>query len=651
VEQPGAAAAAAEDTAEIARWRHVAAASGAAVACWEVFLRLDSTVLTTATKVWLFPLLFALLTSGGAALGGASGHVAVAALGSAAAGRVRRLGFPWVAAAIVGVEYALLAYHHGGGRVDARVLGMVAAVTVVWSMARGRVSHAARTAPPLRTARATAASDPRLDRAAAITAALTLATFAFALTRPDVGTALIKRNSVVGRVLGHGLTRFAAALPTAAAPDGPPSLPAPAPLGRTNVVLLSIDTLRRDALTPYGAAPERSPRLAALASRAVVFADAYAQVPSSAPSMATVFTGLYAHHHRVRANRTVFETDSRLPAILAAAGYTTAGFVTNPNFAESFQFDRGFQTYRYEHAALGRDGLVRDTNDVPIVEDALTWVRMQRGNPFFVWVHLMAPHSPYLPPNDLVPARPTRFSWFNVWNMQQPEARLEDQRTSFNREVYAAHYAAEVASADRLVGYFLDGLAGVDAHVIVLADHGETFGESDVFGHGRSLDEVETRVPLIWRLPHAERAATVSTTVQLADVMPTLLRLLDIAAPAHLDGRDVGGVLLGTSDGDDGFAFTEARFLHSMGVRGLMYAGRTRARSVWIDAGYPYTCAFDRSRDPDERVRRRARSSDPLFARVAALASAAQAALTSPPPGAALDAEQKTRLRALGYAE
>jgi arylsulfatase A-like enzyme len=638
---------------ERAAWRRSFGTLLFALACWEVFLRIDSAILATATKAWLFPLLGLVFTSDGVLLGGAAGAAVVATVGTARARRLRHVGFPAVVAVAIALEYALVAYHHRDGRVDWRVLAALALGTLVWSIADRRHERRRATAA---AAPSTPASHRSLRRRAAL-AVLTTAAFALAMARPDVFYAIVKRDSALGRALGHGLAAFPPALAAAPLPAPLPPLPARMALGRASVVLLSIDALRADALTPYGAPPDRSPRLAALARDTLVFTEAYTQSPNSAPSMATVLTGLYPYQHRVRTNRLpLLDARPRLPETLAAAGYATAAFVTNPNFGDPFQFERGFATYRYVRATLGPDGLVRDGNDPQVVELALAWTRAHRDGPWFLWVHLMAPHSPYIPPDDLRPALAReRGPWFNVWNMQAPEAQLADRRTSFDRDVYAAAYAAEVASADRLTGRLLDGLAAAgvldDAHVIVLADHGEAFGESDVFGHGRSLDRAETRVPLLWRLPRARRAATITTTVQLADLTPTLLDLLGIAVPDARDGRDVGGLVLGDAGEDDGFAFTEGRYLHSMGVRGLLYGGRTRRHTLWIDAGYPYASAFDREADPDERVRRRADATDPLYARVAPLARAAQAALVAPAPALALDQEQRERLRALGYAQ
>ena len=641
---------------EIAAWARRIGAVAFALACWEIFLRVDSAILATTTKLWLFPLLAIALAAAGGVAGAVAGIVASAAIGAGGARALRALALPWIVALATGLEYALVAYHHLDGTIDWRVLGALAAAALAASLAARRRT---RDPAPSSAAAPRTVTPPR-DRRWVMLGALALAStalLAWTARRPDVFYALLKRDSALGRALGHSLAPFPPTRVTPPAAPPLPSLRARAPLGPARVVLLTIDALRADALPAYGAPDGRAPRLAALADAALVFADAYTQTPNSAPSVATLLTGLYPFRHGVRNNRMpLVARNQRLPEALAAVGYATAAFVTNPNFGEPFQFERGFGTFRYLRATLGPDGLVRDTNDPEAVTQALAWAGAHRDGPFFLWVHLMAPHSPYIPPDDLA----TRFAsapggWFDVWNVQGPEARLAGRRISFDRGAYATAYAGEVASADRLGGRLLDGLeaAGVlaDAHVMVLADHGEAFGESDVFGHGRSLDRAETRVPLLWRLPRASRVATITTTVQLADVMPTLLDLLGVAAPSDVDGRDLAALLVGEAAEDDGFAFTESRYLHSMGVRGLLYGGRTRTHTLWLDAGYPCMSACDRRLDPDEHVRRRADEGDPLYPRVAALARAAQATLGASVPAVTLDAEQRERLRALGYAQ
>ncbi len=622
------------------------------IAGWEIFLRVDSRLLAPTTKLWLFPLMTVVLAGWGAEAGRLIGAFALAWADPTRARNVTRFAFVAGTAIAVTFEFACLVYHHapqalGGWPIVAIV---AAAGALVWSRRAAK--------PLLRRASITPPAFATLT-----TVGATLA-FAAALARPDVATALIKRQSAVGRLLGHGLALVPPRLAAPRAPlVRPPDVPPAQGLARGNVILLSIDTLRRDGLGVYSgarAAPGPSATLDAFAGESLVFDDAYTQSPNSAPSMATVLSGLYPFRHGVRYNRMALGTGvPTLGETLTRAGYSTAAFVTNVTLSEPFGFARGFETFRYLPSQQREDGLLLDTADPQAVDGALAWVRTRPPRPFLLWVHLMAPHWPYLPPADLRPENDGwNGPWFNVLNMSKHEAPLAHRRPSFDRGVYTALYAAEIASADRLCGQLLRGLDALDAlegaHVILLADHGEAFGESDVFGHGRSFDPAETRVPLVWRLPGALRSGTrITTTVQLADLVPTLLRLLGVPAPANLDGRDLSGVVLGDVAGDDGFAFSEARYLHSMGVRGLLYAVRTRRRTIWLDAGYRYAGEFDRTVDPEERDRRayRAGSDDALHDALVGLAAAAQHALTTSAPAIAVDAVAEERLRALGYVQ
>jgi arylsulfatase A-like enzyme len=621
------------------------------MAAWEVFLRLDSRVLSVPTKLWLFALLAVSLVAGGALLVRGVALLARAVLGDTSIRALARLGFACAAALIVGVEYALLTFHHPVAPLRYAPAVAAAAAALAYGVARpsadARSVHAGRRWAPSLTA-------------LVLVAVSSLTVFAAALRRPDVGAALIKRNSAVGRVLGHTLAIFPPRLP---APSGSvlraPDLPAARVLGRGSVIILTIDALRADALGVYNHVAGTTPVLERFAADGLVFEDAYAQVPSSAPSIASAMTGRYPAHHGLRENRIALPFDeTTLAETLTAAGYATAAFVTNPNFAPSFRLDQGFATFHYFPSSAFEERMLLDATDDSAIDAGLAWLGSVPGRPVFLWVHVMAPHSPYVPPADLRPEiHPGAGPWFNVWNMGG-ESFVERHRAYFDRGVYATLYAAEVRSADRLTGRLLDGLAALgrerDTHVLIFADHGEAFGENDVFAHGRSIDPAESHVPLLWRLPANARAGQrVPTTVQLVDFVPTLLPLLGIARPPGIDGRDLSALVLGEAAPDDGFAFTQARFLYSMGVRGLLYAVRTRTRTVWVDAGYPYDGEFDRTLDPGERWLRSytARGDDPLRNTLLGLAHAAQESLHPHAPATEVDGAELERLRALGYVQ
>jgi arylsulfatase A-like enzyme len=617
-------------------------------ALWEIVLRADSRILAVRTKLWLFPLLLLAFVLVGTALVRAVGALAHALLGRERARALAVPAFALAAGAIVGLEYAFLTYHHPVAPVRYAPVVASAVAALTW-LATAWVAGA----NPLPARRQVSS--------AIVVLAATLSGLGLAATlrRPDVGAALIKRNSAFGRLLGHSL----AAIPRHLAPSGsvtrPPDLPAAHPLGRASVILVTIDALRRDALGTYSGVEGASPRLDAFARSALVFDDAYTQVPSSAPSLATMLTGTYPLHHHLRENRMVLGwQETTLAETLASAGYRTAAFVTNPNFAPVFHFDQGFATYQYLASSEFAFGLLLDASDPQAIEAALAWLRTVPDRPVLLWVHLMAPHSPYVPPADLRPElHPGTGPWFNMWNMGG-DGRVVPGRSYFDLQVYTSLYAAEVRSADRLVGQLFDGLATLDlldpAHVLVFADHGEAFGENDVFAHGRSLDPAETRVPLLWRLPGGMHAGErIATTVELADIVPTLLRLLGIETSDRFDGRDLSAALLGEAERDDGFAFTQARFLHSMGVRGLLYAVRTRTRTLWLDAGYGYEGEFDRRLDPEEERMRSymQRPDDALHETLLTLARTAQESLQVPAALGEIDPAQREQLRALGYVQ
>jgi hypothetical protein len=121
--------------------------------------------------------------------------------------------------------------------------------------------------------------------------------------------------------------------------------------------------------------------------------------------------------------------------------------------------------------------------------------------------------------------------------------------------------------------------------------------------------------------------------------------------PNALDGRDLSAALLDPAQRDDGFAFTQARFLDSMGVRGLLYGVRTGSRTLWLDAGYGYEGEYDRTHDPEEThmVSYAPRPDDALHDTLLGLARAAQDSLRAPAEWGSVDRAQLERLRALGY--
>ncbi|HWX24309.1 MAG TPA: sulfatase, partial [Vicinamibacteria bacterium] len=293
------------------------------------------------------------------------------------------------------------------------------------------------------------------------------------------------------------------------------------PHARKNLLLVTIDTLRADHLGAYGDKDASTPTLDALARRGVLFENAHTVAPLTGPSHATILTGVYPPVHGVRDNATFVLGSSHpaLASVLKSRGYTTAGFVAALPLIGAFGFSQGFDTFSEEfHAdpSLGQEAK-RPGNEV--VDAVLRWLGTPKTAPFFAWVHLYDPHAPYAPPPPFLD-------------------RFRDRP-----------YDGEIAFADAQVGRILEALSrskqGQETLVAVLADHGEGLGEHGEKTHAVLIYESTLRIPFILAGPGVPSGRVVKEAVGSVDVVPTLLGLLGVEAPAGLPGRDLRPALLG----------------------------------------------------------------------------------------------------------
>jgi arylsulfatase A-like enzyme len=161
---------------------------------------------------------------------------------------------------------------------------------------------------------------------------------------------------------------------------------------RPNVVLIVVDTLRADHVGAYGGAVA-TPAMDAIAEGGARFDAAYAHAPMTAPSHASMFTGLMPRQHGLLNNGRRFDPPGEtLAEVLRAAGYQTAAFVSLEVLSSRFGWDRGFDSYGESFEG----GWWRTADQVN--EDVLPWVRAHAREPFFLFVHYSDPHEPYLPP-------------------------------------------------------------------------------------------------------------------------------------------------------------------------------------------------------------------------------------------------------------
>lgn len=296
---------------------------------------------------------------------------------------------------------------------------------------------------------------------------------------------------------------------------------------RYNVLLVTLDTTRADRLGCYGYEPALTPTFDELARNGVLFERAYATVPLTLPSHASLLTGLYPPENGIHINGRgpLPEQIPTLAEILQQAGYATGAFVGAVVLYGKTGLNQGFQVYDDDMAGGQRHGhethLMRSGRLV--VDSALAWLKRSRNQPFFCWVHLYDPHAPF-------------------------EGHAEEFGTRF------AHtpYDGDIAFADQQVGRLIKHLEQQKLAdrtlVVVVGDHGEGFGEHDEQEHGFLLYNSTLRVPFLVSGPKFLRTGHRSQAdVSQVDLLPTIVDVLQLQSPPHVSGKSFLPALRGES--------------------------------------------------------------------------------------------------------
>ncbi len=393
-----------------------------------------------------------------------------------------------------------------------------------------------------------------------------------------------------------------------------------------DVLLVTIDTLRADRVGAYGYAKAETPTLDGLAARGVRVERVQSAAPVTGPSHATILTGQYPPVHGVRDNVTfpLGPEHPTLASLFQSAGYRTAAFVGGYPLAGDFGFARGFDHYDDAFSATlpGGAGAERPANEV--IGAALAWLEQWTDERprYLIWVHLYDPHDPYSPPPPY--------------------------RERFRERPYDGEIAFSDAQLGRLLAKIAASPRGDDTVVAVVSDHGEGLGEHGELTHAVLAYESTLRVPLILAGPGIRAGVVVPGPVGTVDILPTLLALAGIEAPAGLPGRDLRPAL-------DGRPLRAAKLYAESLFSRLNY--RWSTLRTWTDGGYKLIEGaapelYDLEQDPGERIDLAAERPGHLASLRADLASA----LERMAPGgdsahaARLTPEQEERLRSLGYA-
>ena len=290
---------------------------------------------------------------------------------------------------------------------------------------------------------------------------------------------------------------------------------------RPNIILITLDTTRADRVGFLESKRGLTPNLDELARHGMVFSRAYAHVPLTTASHATILTGTYPQfNHVIDFGVPLSSRLPYLPDLLHHHGYRTAAFVgslvLDPFDGTAPGFERGFDTYDAGFRLRPRGGDRYKTVERRaggVVDHAITWLRKDSQRPFFMWVHLYDAHDPYEPPSP------------------------------YKERYQSEPYDGEIAYADSAVGKLFSELRARGLYessvITVMADHGESFGEHGERTHGVFLYDETIHVPLVFKLPAETTPEHLEQRVGLVDVAPTLLQVAGVQVPAEMQGQSL----------------------------------------------------------------------------------------------------------------
>jgi choline-sulfatase len=391
-----------------------------------------------------------------------------------------------------------------------------------------------------------------------------------------------------------------------------------------NIILIVVDTLRKDYLGCYGFRGDISPSIDALAKESIVFDHCISQASWTKPSVATILTSLYPETHGVfpkKRDATLVREEmvqvaistelKTLPEILQDNGYATQAFVANFFLTKSAGFEQGFDGYHNDQRSGGMP--MKE-----IAESALAWIgNCGRAKPFFLYLQPMDCHGPYKGSEPDSRALADSESLGSDQFLSESELkRIDPSQTKgliirpkdswSNVRNWRLAYASGVRRFDKSLGDFIEQLRlrGLldDTIVIFTADHGEELHDHGGWEHGDTVFGEVTNVPLLIRLPGPPaQDRRLDTPVGLIDLMPTILKLAGLPGQKKApQGTDFSTEIYGRDHLQKPLVFCRA-CSHRPITTNFVSVQDSRFKLVW---DYPHgkKLLFDVENDPLERT-------------------------------------------------
>lgn len=331
-----------------------------------------------------------------------------------------------------------------------------------------------------------------------------------------------------------------------------------------NLIMIVVDTLRKDHLSTYGYDRETSPNLTVLAAQGALFEDSIAQATWTKASMPAILTSLYPDSH------TVQEFDHRLPAsattlaeVFRDAGYATLSLTSILFVGQFTNLHQGFEQL-HESGSLDRANGSKVAREY--VDRLILWLEDHQNFPFFALLHVQDPHDPFepYPPYDRMWADPTYKEKFEEQSKKVRKYISDPLMKAFGMPTKKELAAAEIDAkryVSQEIGWYDGSIRALDAElgrllerldelhlndntlIALVSDHGEEFLEHGRHFHGQSVYGELSRVPMILKGPGVAPGVRVAETVESIDLMPTILDLIGLAPPLEVQGQSLASLI------------------------------------------------------------------------------------------------------------
>ena len=408
------------------------------------------------------------------------------------------------------------------------------------------------------------------------------------------------------------------------------------------VILISVDTLRRDHVGAYGYTKPTTPTLDALAKGGVLAEDAVSVSSWTLPSHLTMLTSVLPGTHGGTDMKRAFNRSvPTLPGVLKRLGYATHAVTSHLYVSKTYGVDDGFDSMNFRQDRLAEN----------VANHAMDLIDRFGDQPFFIFLHFYDPHWHYAPPPDVLKIFESSYAGKLTGNLKDFQNLRPDQVQASDLDHLLALYDGEIRYTDNEIGRLMAHLKERDVLrntlTVVTSDHGEEFLEHGSWEHQKTLYEEVVRIPMIVSGPGISPRRE-SQPVGLLDIAPTILDFLQAGVPPSMKGvslmrpvpdkREMYGETDQTLDGSR-LSFLRAGAMSWKAILRSDPAKQTERSSEW----------YDLAKDPGERVSRPPAESlrGSIEARAKDLALKSRSSAASKP--VELSAEQKEKLRALGY--